>query len=282
MERKIQQCADVIEEAEAVLIGAGAGLSAAAGINYTDKKIFVELFPAWVKKGFTMQYELMGYTGWSQAEQWGYFTVHLGYVYFGQQKNRLYHTLKGLIDQKDYFVMTSNVDDMFHKNGFATDRIYAPQGSYGRLQCTTPCSDALWDTKPFYEKMKDGFDPVEQVIKDPESIPVCPKCGGTMFIHARADNSFIETVQRKERTRLIQWLNGLGAKKVVLLELGAGYNTPVVIRFPMEELAMNLPNVSYIRVNLDYSGIPGEIKGQKFSFKEDIAAFIKNIADLQR
>ena len=188
----IQKCSKLLEAADAVLIGAGAGLTAAAGISYTDKVKFAELFPTWVKKGFSMQYQLMGYTGWSEAEKWEYYTVHLNYVYFQQTTNPLYRQLREIVGDKDYFVMTSNVDELFHKNGFDRERIYSPQGSYGKIQCTVPCSDTLWDIKPYFEKMRQALHPTEQYFTDPTCIPKCPNCGGSMFINARVDSSFIE------------------------------------------------------------------------------------------
>ena len=274
----IQTCIKLLDEADALLIGAGAGLTAAAGISYTDTAKFAELFPAWVKKGFSMQYQLMGYTGWSESEQWGYYTVHLNYVYFQQTTNPLYQKFREIIGEKDYFVMTSNVDELFHKNGFERERIYSPQGSYGKIQCTVPCSDdSLWDIKPYFEKMRQALHPIEQYITDLNCIPKCPNCGESMFINARVDNSFIETPYHVEHERFITWINQSGHKQLVLLELGAGYNTPVVIRFPMEGLATHIKNSSFIRVNMEYAQVPDALKHKSVSVKGDIQAFIEGV-----
>lgn len=277
--RTLETCAQWLTDAEAILIGAGAGLTAAAGISYTDKDAFAQYFPAWVRKGFSMQYQLMGYNGWSEAEKWGYYTVHLGYVYFGQNKNMLYEQLRNLIGEKDYFVMTSNVDELFHKNGFEKDRIYSPQGSYGRIQCTVPCSEnSIWDIKPYFEPMKPTLHPEEQYITDSGCIPKCPRCGASMFINARVDDSFIETPYQIEREQMMEWLSHHEAKKLLFIELGAGYNTPVVIRFPMERLVVSFENSAFIRVNMEYANVPNEIKSRSISIKGDIKAFIDEIA----
>lgn len=273
----IDRCGRVLRESDAVLIGAGAGLTGAAGISYTDQEKFAEIFPAWVNRGFTMQYQLMGYRRWSQAEQWGYYTVHLGYVYYGQGSNPLYRELRGLIGERDYFVMTSNVDELFHKSGFAPERIYTPQGSYGKIQCTVPCSDEVWDMRPFYDRMRGALDPALQVLTDPASIPACPNCGAEMFIHARADSSFIDTVHDEERERLSQWLEHLDGKRVVLLELGAGYNTPGVIRFPMERLAVSLKGATFIRVNAEFAETPRAIDHRAIPVTGDIGRFIERL-----
>lgn len=276
-EEIIKTCKRLLDECDAVLIGAGAGLTAAAGISYTDKKKFAELFPAWVKKGFSMQYQLMGYTNWSQAEQWGYYTIHLGYVYFEQTTNPLYQKLRKVIGEKDYFVMTSNVDEFFHKNGFDRERIYSPQGSYGKIQCTIPCSDKVWDMKPYFDKMRQALHPTEQYITDEACIPKCPNCGSPMFINARIDHSFIDKPYRIERTRLEAWLNRLRNQKLLLLELGSGYNTPVVIRMPMESIASSFNNSSFIRVNAEHAQVPDSIKHKSISVNGDIANFIEGV-----
>jgi len=274
----VKQCAEFIQSAEAVIIGAGAGLTAAAGINYTDTKKFADIFPGWVKKGFSMQYQLMGYPYWTQVEQWGYYTVHLDYVYYQQKINMLYQQLRRLIGDKDYFVMTSNVDQMFHKNGFDRSRIYSPQGSYGKIQCTEPCTNEVWDIEPFFHKMQQSLDTEEQVLTDEDAVPHCPNCGGTMFLNVRIDGSFIEAPYKNEYQRLMKWLGKNSNKKIVLLETGAGYSTPSVIRMPMENFASVLPNSTLIRVNMDHAEVPKEIEHKSISIQGDIKSFIEGVS----
>lgn len=276
--KMIRKCKEILASADAILIGAGAGLTAAAGISYTDQAKFADLFPAWVKRGFSMQYQLMGYTQWSEAEKWGYYTIHLDYVYFKQKKNALYQEFRNVVGEKDYFVMTSNVDELFHKNGFARDRIYSPQGSYGKIQCTVPCSDTLWDIKPYIEKMRRALHPIEQVITDPECIPQCPRCGASMFINARVDRSFIETPYHMERERMKAWIEQSSLKTLALIEMGAGYNTPMVIRMPMEAIAAHLDRSKFIRVNLEHPQVPIELKQKSIELKGDIRTFIEEIS----
>ncbi|PSW06765.1 NAD-dependent protein deacetylase of SIR2 family [Photobacterium lipolyticum] len=276
----VKPCAELIQSADAVLIGAGAGLTAAAGINYTDTKKFADIFPGWVKKGFTMQYQLMGYPYWTQVEQWGYYAVHLDYVYFQQKNNALYQQLRQLIGDKDYFVMTSNVDQMFHKNGFDRSRIYSPQGSYGKIQCTKPCTHEVWDIEPYFQKMQQALDPADQVLTKEDAVPCCPNCGGTMFINARIDGSFIEAPYKDEYQRLMKWLEKNSKNKIVLLETGAGYNTPTVIRMPMENLASVLPSSTLIRVNMEHAEVSKEIEHKSISIQGDIKSFIEGVSVL--
>lgn len=266
---------ELLNQAEAILIGAGAGLSAAAGINYLDQDKFAQIFPGWVKKGFTAQYELMGYPYWTQLEQWGYYKAHLEYVYFGQGENQLYQQLHRVVADKDYFVMTSNVDGLFYKNGFDKNRFYSPQGDYGKIQCTTPCSQQVWDIRPFLDQMEDFYDTNEQVLTDEIAIPRCPNCGGEMFIHARVDGSFIDFVHEPERLRIMDWLNLVSDKKLLLLDLGTGFNTPTVIRIPMEQITLSVPNANLIRVNLDHAEVPAKLATKAIGIEADLKKFIE-------
>ena len=264
----------LIANSDCVLIGAGAGLTAAAGINYSDTQKFKEIYPAWAKRGLKAQYELMGYQGWTMKEQWGYYSVHLEYVYFSQKKNPLYQKLRDFIGDKAYFVMTSNVDELFRKNGFDTDKIYTPQGSYGSIQCTTPCSNEVWDVEPFYKTMQSNLDKNTQVLNDDSAIPKCPNCGEDMFLNVRIDNTFIESPYAEGRENLAKWVGRNKAKKVLLLEIGAGYNTPVVIRYPMESLAHQLQNTTFVRINDKYSEIDERINSEKLSLNIDVKKIV--------
>lgn len=267
-----------IENADAILIGAGAGLTAAAGINFTDKEAFAKHFPAWKKRGFEMQYQLMGYRNWNMAEQWGYYTVHLGYVYYGQGKNEVYQTLRNIVADKPYFIMTSNVDGMFQKNDFDKDKVYEPQGSYGKIQCTVPCKKTVWDMKPFYDNMLSALDPHTQVLTDDSAIPKCPNCGEDMFIHARIDGTFIDEEHSKEVDRLNNWLSQYSENNLLLLELGAGYNTPMVIRYPMEKLNKNFINSKFIRVNMEHAQIDNISNNRTLGYQGDIKQWLNNVS----
>ncbi len=134
----LQAVSELIKQADAVLIGAGAGLSAAAGLNYLDRDKFAEVYPGWKRKGFNAQYELMGYPYWNQLQQWGYYKVHLEYVYFSQGANPLYQSLYDLVKEKDYFVMTSNVDGLFYKSGFDRQRFFRPREITARYSAPNP------------------------------------------------------------------------------------------------------------------------------------------------
>lgn len=278
----LKKSAKLFAECDCILIGSGAGLTAAAGIDYTDKVAFSQIYPGWVKRGFTMQYQLMGYRNWSEVEMWGYYTVHLNYVYFQQTNNELYSMLRTIIGNNDYFSFTSNVDELFHKNGFDRSKIYSPQGSYGKIQCATPCSDEVWDIKPYFDKMYAALDPETQVLNDEAAVPRCPNCGGNMFINVRIDHSFSELPYQPELARLQNWLDQNREKKLLLLELGSGYSTPTVIRHPMEHIAQALPHSSFIRVNRDHANISNLPEQRKISITGDIGNYICTLASSVR
>ncbi|HIF9341058.1 TPA: hypothetical protein ACX6RU_001118 [Photobacterium damselae] len=269
----------LLSQTDAILIGAGAGLSAAAGLNYLDQDQFAQIFPGWVKKGFTAQYQLMGYPYWTQLELWGYYKTHLEYVYFGQGDNQLYRQLRRIVADKDYFVMTSNVDGLFYKNGFDKNRLYSPQGDYGKIQCTKPCSQQVWDIRPFLDQMESYYDANEQVLTDETAIPRCPNCGAEMFIHARIDGSFIDSIHEPERIRLINWLDQVADKKLLLLDLGSGFNTPTVIRLPMEQITQSLPDANLIRVNLDHAEVPAKLATKAMGIEADLKEFLEAIEE---
>jgi NAD-dependent SIR2 family protein deacetylase len=268
----------LLDECDAILIGAGAGLTSAAGINYWDEEAFARIFPAWLKRGFTAQYQLMGYRDWTQEEQWGYYKTHLDYVYFSQQSNALYQSLYQRVKDKDYFVMTSNVDGHFYKNGFDKSRVYTPQGDYGLIQCTRPCTKQAWDIKPFLEQMRPYYDAKKQILTSALGVPKCPVCGSDMFIHARIDASFVDDIHEPERQALFKWLAAQECKRVLLLDLGSGFNTPTVIRLPMEKLTLALADATLVRVNLDHADTTLDLGNKVISVQSDIKEFIERIS----
>ncbi len=248
-----------LRRAKHVLIGAGAGMSVDAGIDYSDTEYFARRFPAMLQYGLTCQYQTIGFQGWSEAVQWGFLADHVSEVRFNSRPQPNYTQLWSLVADKDYFVITSNVDGMFAKSGFAEERIYTPQGSYALYQCLEPCTNQTWPFEPVMEKILRHLDPATQAVTDPALIPRCPNCGGPAFLNVRGGSWFLEEPQTVQRQRYIDWVNASADAPLLLIEIGSGFNTPGVIRWPMEQITDWHEEAYLVRVNADYPQVPLEL-----------------------
>ncbi|MGW2328376.1 NAD-dependent protein deacetylase of SIR2 family [Streptomyces sp. NPDC001700] len=247
-----------LSEADRVLITAGAGLSAAAGYDYGDEDRFRQLFPALYRRGLRSRY-MVG-VPLPPALLWGYWAVHIDDVRFSTAPNPLYQRLRALVDGKDQWVMTSNVDGLFARGGFAPDRIFTPQGDYGRYQCGTPCTPATWDSRPLVGQLLAAYDPATGAVTAPAALPRCPNCGGEVEINVRVGPQFVDTPYLPAGHRLQEWLGTAPADtRLLILEFGAGFNTPGVIRRPGEHLARHFPAARLVRVNPDHPETPADL-----------------------
>ncbi len=238
-------------EADALLIGAGAGLSAAAGIDYSDPEDFARVFPVLARRGFRARHQLIGYQRWSQAEHWAYWATHVNDIRFGPRPHPVYARLRELCAGKDSFVLTSNVDAMFERNGFDTQRIFTPQGDYATMQCRKPCRQEVWPSQPAVELALRHLDAATFKLTAPDAIPRCPTCGGEVFMNVRIDRAFIEVPYRAQAERLNAWLSQVSRKRLLLVDIGSGFNTPTVVRWQLERLALALPHARLARINRD-------------------------------
>lgn len=280
--RAIDALARALRESERVLIGAGAGLSAAAGIDYTDTAAFARVFPKWAERGHRMQYEFVGFEDWSEAAKWAYWATHLNYVFYQFPPSPLYRKLHAIVREKDFYVITSNADGMFVKSGFEPDRVFQAQGNYERLRCTRSCTRETWDTKPFIDRILPCIDYEKLEVADPGVLPTCPYCGAPLFVAFRAREEYRQQAEKYHR-----WLEGTLDKKLAVIEIGVGFNTPGVIRWPFERLVSIHRDVSFFRINSDYRGfahtarpeIPVEIQSKSLSLNADAGEVIKALHD---
>ncbi len=269
-----------IQNADYVLFTAGAGLTAAAGINYADTTLFAREFPAMLQYGFSAQYQFIGFSDWTPDLQWGYWAAHVHLVRFHWPKTEVYNALRQLskhIDPKNTFVMTSNVDAMFERNGFEQERIYTPQGDYALLQCTTPCWRNVWIWKDQVDAILSATDPDTQRLTNLELIPRCPNCGGTVFPNVRVDNSFISDHFEPSAKRLQNWLSRSKHKQGIVIEVGAGFNTPSVIRWPGEQIIDANSNWHLVRINLTDATIPSQLSGRAVGLKGNAENIISEL-----
>lgn len=294
MDPAFKMALDIVKHADYLLIAGAAGLSAAAGLDYTSEEVMQKFHPT-VRKSlpsFHTMYHSIGYTDWSPKQMWGYLFKQISIVRFGWTKHRTaptYTRLRSIRDRFERklpgssFIKTSNADGMFEQEGFPTDSLYIMQGSYGRIQCKRPCrEDSIFDSKPFMEKALQSFNPDTYEIEDPEGIPKCPNCGGPMFLHLRVDDSFLQSALDGMKRVYQKWLADVlervekDGKKLAILEVGVGFNTPGVIRLPDERIATQ-DGVALIRVNEQYPEMPLDSNG--VSVRGDANAVLNYIAE---
>jgi O-acetyl-ADP-ribose deacetylase (regulator of RNase III)/NAD-dependent SIR2 family protein deacetylase len=242
------QAREWIHSADYLLITAGAGLSAAAGLDYTSRSLFAKHYPAYLKFGLERLYDTIGFAGWPSAcEKWGYFFTHANLI-LQWPKSPLYTSLLSLasnFDKEKYFVRTSNADGLFAANGFPPDRIATPQGQYKYVQCFAKCRpDAVFPMAEYLENALPFIDPETQSLTDPSLIPHCRFCGTELTLCVRGGSYFNEAPFCKQEEAFDDFLEEIehknihgGEPTVVVLELGVGLNTPSVLRWPNEELA---------------------------------------------
>ncbi|MES5820259.1 NAD-dependent protein deacetylase of SIR2 family [Streptomyces sp. RG80] len=253
-----------LDEADRVLVAAGAGLSAAAGYDYGDTERFEQLFPALYRLGLRSRY-LLG-APLPADMMWGYWAVHIDDIRFGTDPNPLYRGLRSLVGDRDHRVLTSNVDGLFARNGFEPDRIFTPQGDYGRLQCTVPCSQETWPSKPFLDRILAAYDRDTGRVTDPAALPVCPRCGAEVFPNVRVGPEFVDGPYLAAGDRLTRWLaDAPDDARLLVLEFGAGFNTPGVIRWPMENIVRHTPGARLVRVNPGHPDVPADLGARALS-----------------
>ncbi|MDE7373260.1 MAG: Sir2 silent information regulator family NAD-dependent deacetylase, partial [Clostridia bacterium] len=224
--KQTEQLQAALDRAEKVLIGAGAGLSTSAGFTYSGVR-FKKYFSDFEEKyGFHDMYTGGFYPYSSPEEYWAFWSRHIFINRFEDPPQPVYEKLFELVKDKDYFVLTTNVDHCFQKAGFDKERLFYTQGDYGLFQCSEPCHDKTYDNEDVIRRMvkeqKEG--------KVPSAlIPRCPVCGKPMTMNLRVDDSFVEDEGwRAAYARYERFMAGLGEKRVLLLELGVGENTPAI------------------------------------------------------
>ena len=231
---KIQEAKKIIEEADKVVIGAGAGLSAAAGLTYSGPRFEVFFKDYIVRYGMQDMYSAAFYPFETAEERWGYWAKHIYHNRYQPEGLSLYRDLFDLVKDKDYFVITTNVDGQFMKTGFAPERFFEVQGNYGEWQCSVPCRQKVFDNRGAVMEM---LNEIKDLKIPTDLIPYCPHCGAPMTMHLRVDQAFVQNeTWEASYEAYLGFLEGMEDQKVVFLELGVGYNTPTIIRYPFEKM----------------------------------------------
>ncbi len=272
----IQKAKKQIEGADAVVIGAGAGLSASAGFTYSGKR-FEDNFPDFIEKyGFKDMYSAGFYPYDTLEEYWAYWSRYIFINRYQNAPKDVYNDLYNLVKDKDYFVLTTNVDHCFQKAGFDKCRLFYTQGDYGLWQCSKPCHNKTYDNESLVKKM---VAEQENMRIPSELIPLCPVCGAPMSMNLRADNTFIEdSGWHMAATRYQDFIRRHKGAKILYLELGVGSNTPGIIKYPFWQMTHDNPNAAYICINLSEAYIPAEIGKQSICIDNDIGEVLKQLA----
>lgn len=272
---RIERARKAIQKAEKLVIGAGAGLSAAAGIEYNGKR-FTESFKPFIDKyGMKDLYTSSFYPFQTQEEKWAYWAKHISLNLFETPVKDLYISLMEYVSSKDYFVITTNVEGQFRKAGVEELRFFEVQGNYGYLQCEKGCHDKLYYNEQIVSQM---ISETSDCMIPSALVPKCPLCGGNMDVNLRKDNFFIQDSRwYTSESNYRKFIADTEGKPTVFLELGVGYNTPGIIRFPFEAMVRNNPNALLLRLNRDHMDGMSENLESTISFDEDMTTVINDI-----
>ena len=272
---EINRLKDEIQNADAVVIGAGAGLSTAAGFTYSGER-FRRYFSDFEDKfGFHDMYSGGFYPFPTPEEQWAYWSRFIYCNRYMNVDNGTYKALYERMKDKDYFVITTNVDHQFQKAGFDKSRLFYTQGDYGLFQCSEPCHAQTYDNE---EIIKDMIE-FQQDMKIPtELIPRCPKCGKPMSMNLRSDDTFVEDAGWHDAAlRYETFLGKHDGQHILFLELGVGMNTPGIIKFPFWKMTAKNENAVYACLNFGEAYAPDEIAEQSILINGDIHSVLENI-----
>ena len=275
---KIEQLREQIENADAVLIGAGAGLSTSAGFTYSGDR-FKQYFTDFIKKyHFRNMYEGGFYPFDSLEEHWAYWSRYIYINRYMDAPKPGYENLFELVKDRDYFVLTTNVDHCFQKAGFAKERLFYTQGDYGLFQCQTPCKPYTYDNETQVKRMAEE----QKNMRIPtELIPKCPICGKPMTMNLRADASFVQDEGWDIHAGYYEkFIDTHKKSRILFLELGVGYNTPGIIKYPFWQMTAGNKNAEYICINKGEVTVPNEIRAQSIEIDADIYDVLNDILNI--
>ena len=266
---RLEQLKTWFKEADAVLVGAGSGLSAAAGFTYSGER-FDRFFSDFGKKyGFHDMYSGGFYPFPSPEEFWAYWSRYIYINRYDQPAGEPYEALLRLLGDKNYFVVTTNVDHRFQVAGFDRARLFYTQGDYGLFQCSVPCHDRTYDNEAAIREMLAA----QKDMKIPSSlIPRCPVCGKPMTVNLRSDDTFVEDAgwhAACERYRAFLRENAHG--RILYLELGVGMNTPGIIKYPFWQMTYRNSEARYVCINLEAAYAPAEIARRSLCISSDLS-----------
>ena len=271
----IARLKEKLDRAEAIVIGAGAGLSTSAGFTYSGERFrqyFADFIAAY---DFRDMYSGGFYPFDTLEEYWAYWSRYIYINRYQDAPKPVYQNLLELVHHKDYFVLTTNVDHCFQKAGFDKQRLFYTQGDYGLWQCSEPCHQKTYDNEAVVRKMVAE----QQNRKVPaERVPRCPVCGAPMTMNLRADDTFVEdTGWHTAARRYEAFLRQHGGQRILFLELGVGENTPGIIKYPFWKMTGQNPKATYVCINLSAAYAPQTIRKQSICIEGDIGNILAQL-----
>ncbi|MGN0514025.1 MAG: SIR2 family NAD-dependent protein deacylase, partial [Lachnospiraceae bacterium] len=289
---KLNQLKDALKDADAIIIGAGSGLSAAAGFTYSGER-FERYFHDFADKYHISDIYSGGFYPFQSLEEcWAWWSRHIWVNRYMNAPKPVYDNLLALVKDKNYFVLTTNVDHCFQKAGFDKHRIFYTQGDYGLFQCSTPCHKETYDNEDSIRSMieaqgytitetnnlviENGKSPQMEVPS--ELFPHCPKCGKLMNVNLRSDSTFVEDAGWHVAQRCyMDFLQRHEGGNILFLELGVGGNTPGIIKYPFWRMTAQNPSAIYACINYGEAFAPDEIGKQSICIDIDIDKIITEL-----
>ena len=272
---QIERLRTALRDCDAVVVGAGAGLSTSAGFVYTGERFEKNFSDFAAKYGFRDMYSGGFYPFATPEEHWAYWSRYIYINRYMDAPKPIYDDLLKRVVEKDYFVITTNVDHCFQKAGFEKKRLFYTQGDYGLFQCSEPCCQETFDNEAVVRKMVAR----QENMKIPsELLPICPHCGKPMTMNLRSDDAFVEDEGwHKAAERYADFLRTRKDQKILFLELGVGYNTPVIIKYPFWQMTAKNPNATYVCINREQAFAPEEIANRAIVINDDIGKILRAI-----
>ena len=267
-----------LQDCDAVVIGAGSGLSTAAGFTYAGER-FEQHFSDFAQKYGTRDMYSGGFYPFpTQEEFWAYWSRYIYINRYMDAPKPVYDDLLKLVQDKDYFVITTNVDHCFQKAGFDKKRLFYTQGDYGLFQCSEPCCQETFDNEAVIREMVRR----QEDMKVPtELLPVCPHCGKPLTMNLRSDNKFVEDEGwHRAAERYENFLRTRAGGKILFLELGVGYNTPVIIKYPFWQMTAKNTSATYACINQGQAMCPREIQQQAICIDADIGSALRELSQM--
>lgn len=283
--KEIERLRCIFDKADTVLIGAGAGLSASAGFTYTGERFYKYFSDFEEKYDFHDMYGGGFYPYETSEEYWAYWSRYIWINRYMEAPKPVYQKLLNIIKDKNYFVITTNVDHCFQKSGCDKQRLFYTQGDYGLFQCSEPCHMNTYDNKEQIQKMLEaqGFIIGEdntlllqagvkaKAVIPKELLPHCPVCGREMSVNLRADQTFVEDEGwHKAAKRYGLFLKSHENSEILYVECGVGYNTPGIIKYPFWEMTYKNPKSVFVCLNYGEAVCPNEIRERSVCIEGDI------------